>query len=203
MVVTKTLDAIAGSIFIFFKVKGTSIPNSPAIIIVSTIDIEMIIERILSWNQIWTIKALMAANIIPFNIPIENSLKTFDEKLFCVKSFVAIVLTVTANVCIPAFPPIEATIGIRKARTTICSIVAPNKLIHQVARKAVNKFNKSQLNLLLVFVTIPSVISSSPTPASLNASSSASSYRTVRTSSFIIIPTNLLFLSTTAAELRL
>ena len=87
MVVTKTLDAIAGSIFIFFKVKGTRIPNSPAIIIVSTIEIEMIIERILSWNQIWTIKALIAANIIPFKIPIENSLKTFDEKLFWVKSF--------------------------------------------------------------------------------------------------------------------
>ena len=47
------------------------------------------------------------------------------------------VLTVTASVCIPALPPMEATIGIKKAKTTICSIVAPNKLIQYVARKAV------------------------------------------------------------------
>ena len=42
---------------------------------------------------------------------------------------------VTASVCIPAFPPIEATIGIKNAKTTICSIVAPNKLMNHVARK--------------------------------------------------------------------
>ena len=89
------------------------------------------------------------------------------------------------------------------AKTTICSMVAPNKLIHHVARKAVNKLSKSQLNLLFVFFTTPSVISSSPTPANLKASSSASSFKTVKTSSFIIIPTNLLFLSTTAAEFKL
>ena len=148
-------------------------------------------------------KALIIAKITPFKIPIENSLKTFDEKLFLVKSFVAIVLTVTANVCIPALPPIEATIGIKKAKTTICSIVAPNKLIHHVAKNAVNKFNSNQLNLLFVFVITPSVISSSPTPASLKASYSASSFNTVKTSSLMIIPTNLLFLSTTAAEFKL
>ena len=41
-------------------------------------------------------------------------------------------------------------------------MVAPNKLMHHVAKNAVNKFNSSQLNLLLVLVIIPSVISSSP-----------------------------------------
>ena len=46
-----------------------------------------------------------------------------------VRSFVASVLTVTAKVCMPALPPIDATIGIKKAKTTICSIVAPNKLM--------------------------------------------------------------------------
>ena len=69
--------------------------------------------------------------------------------------------------------------------------------------KAVNKFSKSQLNLLLVFCKILSVISSSPTPASLKTSSSASSLRTVKTSSPVIMPTNLLSLSTTPAETRL
>ena len=70
-------------------------PNNPAIIIVSTIDIAMISERMLSWNHICTIKALIAANIIPFKIPIENSLNTLDEKLFWVKSFVAIAVSYT------------------------------------------------------------------------------------------------------------
>ena len=123
-------------------------------------------------------------------------------KLFLVKSLVAKVLTVTAKVCIPAFPPIEATIGIKKANTTICSIVAPNKLIHHVARKAVNKLRSNQLNLLFVFVNTPSVISSSPTPANLKVSSSASSFKTVKTSSEVIIPTSLLVLSTTHAEFK-
>ena len=75
--------------------------------------------------------------------------------------------------------------------------------MHQVAKKAVNRFNNSQLNLLLVFVITPSVISSSPTPANLNTSSSASSLSTVKMSSLIIIPTSLLFLSMTAAEFKL
>ena len=46
-------------------------------------------------------------------------------------------------------------------------------------------------------------VSSSPTPASLNASSSASSFSTVKMSSLVIMPTNLLFLSTTQAEFKL
>ena len=74
-------------------------------------------------------KELITAKIIPFNIPILNSLNIFWLKLFLVKSLVAKVLTVTANVCIPAFPPMDATIGIKKAKTTICSIVAPKRLI--------------------------------------------------------------------------
>ncbi len=41
IVVTNTLDAIAGSIFIFFKVTGTKIPNKPATTIVSIIEIEI------------------------------------------------------------------------------------------------------------------------------------------------------------------
>ena len=43
IVVTKTLDAIAGSMFIFLKVTGTKIPNKPATIIVKIIDIEILI----------------------------------------------------------------------------------------------------------------------------------------------------------------
>ena len=48
IVVTNTPEAIAGSIFIFFKVTGTKIPKRPAIIIVKIIEMEIIIERVLS-----------------------------------------------------------------------------------------------------------------------------------------------------------
>ena len=44
-----------------------------------------------------------------------NSLIILLVKLFFVKSCVAKDLTVTANVCIPALPPIDATMGIKKA----------------------------------------------------------------------------------------
>ena len=44
IVVTKTLEAIAGSIFILLSVTGTNIPNNPATIIVKIIDIEIIKE---------------------------------------------------------------------------------------------------------------------------------------------------------------
>ena len=46
--VTNTLDDIAGSIFILFKVTGTRIPKRPAIIIVRIIEIEIIIESLIS-----------------------------------------------------------------------------------------------------------------------------------------------------------
>ena len=48
IVVTNTLDAIAGSIFIFLRVNPTSIPNHPAISTVNTIEIAIIIESKLS-----------------------------------------------------------------------------------------------------------------------------------------------------------
>ena len=41
MVVTKTLEAIAGSIFIFFSVTGTKIPNKPATTMVKIIEIDI------------------------------------------------------------------------------------------------------------------------------------------------------------------
>ena len=45
IVVTNTLDAIAGSMFIFFNVTGTKIPNRPATIIVNTIEIDIISDN--------------------------------------------------------------------------------------------------------------------------------------------------------------
>ena len=51
IVVTKTLDAKAGSMLNFFKETGTKIPNSPATTIVNTIEIEIINESFTSLNQ--------------------------------------------------------------------------------------------------------------------------------------------------------
>ena len=70
----------------------------------------------------------MIAKIIPFKIPIRNSFKTFWVKLFFVNWFVAIVLIVTARVCMPALPPIEATIGIKTAKATTFSMSSLKKI---------------------------------------------------------------------------
>ena len=51
IVVTKTLDAIAGSIFIFLSDTGTSMPNKPATIIFRTMEIDIINERVVSLNH--------------------------------------------------------------------------------------------------------------------------------------------------------
>ena len=85
IVVTKTLEDIAGSMFIFFNVTGTKIPNSPATIIVNIIEIEIIIERMWSLNQACTINELITAKIIPFKTPMLNSLNMLVEKLFLVR----------------------------------------------------------------------------------------------------------------------
>ena len=51
IVVTKTLEAMAGSIFIFLRDTGTSIPNKPATIIFRTMEIDIINERVVSLNH--------------------------------------------------------------------------------------------------------------------------------------------------------
>ena len=92
----------------------------------------------------------MIANIIPFKTPMTNSFVTICFILPEDNSLVAKALIVIARVCIPAFPPIEATIGIKNAKATICSIVAPNLLITHVAKKAVNKFNIDKENSFII-----------------------------------------------------
>ena len=77
IVVTKTLEAIAGSMLNFFSVIGTNIPNNPATIIFRTIETDIIIESWVSSNHICTMNALIIANITPFNTPIKNSFKIF------------------------------------------------------------------------------------------------------------------------------
>ena len=51
IVVTKTLEAIAGSILNFLRVTGTKIPKRPATIIFSTIETEIKIVKFISLNH--------------------------------------------------------------------------------------------------------------------------------------------------------
>ena len=52
IVVTKTLEAIAGSILNFLSVTGTNIPNKPATIIFKIIETDIKIVKFISSNQV-------------------------------------------------------------------------------------------------------------------------------------------------------
>ena len=69
---------------------------------------------------------MMIAKINPFNNPTIASRLMTRHAFADVKSFVASARTATVKVCVPALPPIEATIGIKTARATIASIVDEN-----------------------------------------------------------------------------
>ena len=126
IVVTKTLEAKAGSMLSFLSETGTNIPNKPATIIFNIIETAISIDNLNSLNQSCTIAPVIIAKIIPFKIPIMNSLVTIFPKFPEDNSFVAKALIVTAKVCIPALPPIEATMGIKTANKTI-SLIASSK----------------------------------------------------------------------------
>ena len=54
----------------------------------------------------------------PMNVSFKTIFIAFDG----VNSLTAKARTATVNVCVPALPPIEATIGIKTAKATTCSI---------------------------------------------------------------------------------
>ena len=97
----------------------------------------------------------------------------------------------------PAFPPIEATIGINTASATTFSIEAWKKPITIEAITAVSKFTNSHENLDFVVSITASYISACPTPPNFNISSSLSSSITSTTSSTVIDPitSSLLFIT--------
>jgi hypothetical protein len=120
-----------------------------------------------------------------------------------VRSFVASARTATVSAWVPAFPPIEATIGIRTASATICAMASSNWAITSEARIAVIRFTKSQGRRCLVVSPRPSDrLDSSPTPASRKMSSSCTSSSTFIASSMVMTPTSRPSSSTTGAEIR-
>ncbi len=64
--------------------------------------------------------------------------------LLRVSWFIAMARTVTAMVCVPALPPMLATIGISTASATSFSIAAPKAAMIRLATKAVPRFATSQ-----------------------------------------------------------
>ena len=107
--------------------------------------------------------------------------------------------TATVTVCVPALPPIEATIGISTASATRRSMVASNNPITAEATIAVTRLISSQELRPCNVSSSDERRFASPTPASAIRSSSASSSMTSITSSMVIIPIRRPCSSTTGA----
>jgi hypothetical protein len=111
--------------------------------------------------------------------------------------------TATASDCVPAIPPVEATIGISAASTTSDSIVASNCVMTTAESDAVNRFTTSHGNLSRAVVSALSVTEASiTTPESRRISSSCSSSSTFIASSMVMTPTSRPAVSTTGVEIR-
>ena len=97
-----------------------------------------------------------------------------------------------------------ATIGIKIASATICSIAAPNKAITSEAKIAVVRLIASQENRdRTVAITVSESPVSASTPPKASMSSWVSSRTISTTSSTVIMPTKRPASSTTGAEMRL
>jgi hypothetical protein len=91
-----------------------------------------------------TAVAITTATLIPFSSAMEISRRTARQVLLEVSWFVASARTVTASVCVPALPPIPATIGISTARVTSWAITLSKRQITNEATEAVTRFAISQ-----------------------------------------------------------
>ena len=96
----------------------------------------------------------------PIVIPeMKRSINLKNDRIIILKAFVVVnslvakALTDTVNVCVPALPPIDATIGIKTAKATTFSIEAWKNAITIEAKTAVSQLIKSHENLDLVVST--------------------------------------------------
>lgn len=147
MVVKTTVEARAGSWFSLSSRIGIIEPKKPAVIRFIIIAIPITIPREVSSNHIAVIPPAIKAKATPLSRPTMLSFPIILNAFVSDISLVAMARTATVKACVPAFPPIDATIGIRIARATTCSIVPSNTEITIDARIAVNKFTNNQLNL--------------------------------------------------------
>ena len=117
-------------------------------------------------------------------------------------SRVASARTATVMVCVAAFPPIDATMGMSTASATISWMVASNMPMMSEATTAVPRLMSSHTKRERAVSRTESDSSSSPTPARRRMSSSASSRMTSTTSSMVSTPTSRPLASTTGADRR-
>ena len=143
IVVINTDDATAGSTPKRTSDKGTIVPVSPAITKLTTIAPAKINDMDISPNHIKDTTPAIMANNKPLMRP-TNISRSAKRVADCVlNSCIAIARTATVTVCVPALPPIEATIGMSTASATMVSSVLSKRPITIEARTAVNRFNKS------------------------------------------------------------
>ena len=121
-------------------------PKTPAtmrlIIIASAITTPSIVFE----NQSAAMTPIMMAKAAPLSVPTMVSFQIMRAVFVDDSCFVANARTATVSACVPALPPIDATIGMRTARATICSIVASKNEITTEANIAVSRFTKSHRN---------------------------------------------------------
>ena len=153
-------------------------------------------------NQKYPTKPKTSAKIMPLRSPTRTSRRITRQTLEVVKSLVAMARTATVSDCVPALPPIDATIGIKTASATNCAIVASNIEMTKDAIIAVAKFTANQGKRPRVVSKTLSDSEPSPTPARRIISSSYSSSSTIIASSMVITPTSRSSASTTGAEMR-
>ena len=176
MVVKNTAEALAGSTFRRSRTIGTKVPEMPATIRLTSMATPITTPSIKSWNHRAEKAKAIAANPIPLNMPTNASRVMNCTALRARKSFIAKARTATARVCVPAFPPMDATMGISTASATTSWIVPWNREITIEARTAVARLTVSQINRLRAVCSEERLMSDSlPRPTSRIKSSSASS----------------------------
>ena len=153
-------------------------------------------------NQRKPTTPITIANTSPFSKPTTTSRRTTRHIFDAVKSRVAKALTATVKDCVPAFPPIEATIGIKTAKATNWVIVASNWAITKDARIADTRLTANQEKRFFAVSRTRSLRLLSVTPARRRISSWLSSSSTAIASSMVIIPIRRLLSSTTGAEIK-
>ena len=141
-VVRNTPDATAGSIPVFDSPIGIAAPASPATTMVTIIAIAMTTPMEISPDHAQAMTPNRPAKSIPLKTPTKISLESTRQALALVNSFIANARTATVSVCVPALPPIDAAMGIRTARMTICWMVASKRPITADASSAVRRFRK-------------------------------------------------------------
>ncbi len=134
--------------------------------------------------------------------PATTSRRSTLSALARVRSRVASARTATVIDCVPALPPMLATIGISTASAVTAAITPSNCAITRDARIAVTRFTASHGNRCRAIASVRSFRLSSPTPASSSRSSSCSSDRTAIASSIVITPITRPPSSTTGALIR-